>query len=224
MNKLVLDDRTDGVKTYKGDQTWEDWRWYLFVDGAVVIGGGDVVVLRVKKSLLVFQQLCQDSADGLLVSMVLSFSWQAARRREEKKGKLCCYFVALQRIKSKNSSGVLLEDVGAEHSSQGSGVPALLLEGSHTGQEAAQEAQEAVVQLGKLLQEVLEVSTQLLVIAVIWGISTLETVTKHSQASLRKQKLTKKKQKQNKKNPKHQASNDVVLNQRKKVLLCSAGT
>lgn len=41
---------------------------YLFVDGAVVVGGGDVIILRVKKTLLVVQQLCQDSADGLLVS------------------------------------------------------------------------------------------------------------------------------------------------------------
>lgn len=41
---------------------------YLFVDGAVVIGGGDVVVLRVEKSLLVVQQLRQDSAHGFLVS------------------------------------------------------------------------------------------------------------------------------------------------------------
>lgn len=65
----------------------------------------------------------------------------------------------LQKNYIKKSEGVLLEDVGAEHSSQGTRVPALLLEGSHTGQEAAQEAQEAVVQLGKLLQEVLEVST-----------------------------------------------------------------
>lgn len=76
------------------------------------------------------------------------------------------YYVANTK---KNLSGVaiLLEDVGAKHGGQGTGVPALLLECSHTGQEAAQEAQEAVVQLGKLLQEVLEVSTQLLVIAVI---------------------------------------------------------
>lgn len=64
-------------------------------------------------------------------------------------------------------TGVLLEDVGAEDGGQCSGVPALLLERSHAGQEAAQETQEAVVQLGKLLQEVLQVSTQLLVIAVI---------------------------------------------------------
>lgn len=68
----------------------------------------------------------------------------------------------------------LLEDVGAEDGGQCAGVPALLLERGHAGQEAAQEAQEAVVQLGKLLQEVLEVSTQLLVIAVIWGIRTAE--------------------------------------------------
>lgn len=65
-------------------------------------------------------------------------------------------------------TGALLEDVGAEDGSQCSGVPALLLERGHAGQEAAQETQEAVVQLGKLLQEVLQVSTQLLVIAVIW--------------------------------------------------------
>lgn len=71
----------------------------------------------------------------------------------------------------------LLEDVGAEDGGQCAGVPALLLERGHAGQEAAQEAQEAVVQLGKLLQEVLEVSTQLLVIAVIWGIRTGEKVT-----------------------------------------------
>lgn len=68
----------------------------------------------------------------------------------------------------------LLEDVRAEDGGQCAGVPALLLERGHAGQEAAQEAQEAVVQLGKLLQEVLEVSTQLLVIAVIWGIRTAE--------------------------------------------------
>lgn len=64
-------------------------------------------------------------------------------------------------------AAVLLEDVGAEDGGQCTGVPALQLERGHAGQEAAQEAQEAVVQLGKLLQEVLEVSTQLLIIAVI---------------------------------------------------------
>lgn len=105
--------------------------------------------------------------------------------REEKEIMLlhCC-------LEKKTPSGVavLLEDVGAEHGSQCTSVPALLLEGSHTGQEAAQEAQEAVVQLGKLLQEVLEVSIQLLVIAVIWGISTGEKVMKLSQEALRKQK------------------------------------
>lgn len=47
------DQRTD-----KGDETQGEWRRYLFVDGAVVVGGGDVVVLRVKESLLVVQQLC----------------------------------------------------------------------------------------------------------------------------------------------------------------------
>lgn len=89
----------------------------------------------------------------------------------------------------------LLEDVGAEHGGQRTGVPVLLLEGGHAGQEAAQEAQEAVVQLGKLLQEVLEVSTQLLVTAIIWGISTGEKVTIHSQTGLRNHKKTKTKQK-----------------------------
>lgn len=40
----------------------------LFVNRAVVIGGGDVVILWIKKVFLVVQQLGQDSADGLLVS------------------------------------------------------------------------------------------------------------------------------------------------------------
>lgn len=44
---------------------------YLFIDGAVVVGGGDVVVLGVKQAILVVQQLCQNSADRLLVSKVL---------------------------------------------------------------------------------------------------------------------------------------------------------
>lgn len=104
--------------------------------------------------------------------------------------------------------GVSLEDVGAEHGGQGTGVPALLLECRHTGQEATQEAQEAVVQLGKLLQEVLEVSTQLLVIAVIWGISTGGKVTKKSQAGPFKP----------------QSTNKNKQNRTEKVLLCSAGT
>lgn len=85
---------------------------------------------------------------------------------------------------------ISLEDVGAEHSGQRTGVPALLLEGGHAGQEAAQEAQEAVVQLGELLQEVLEVSTHLLVIAIIWGISTGEKVTSRSESSkIEKEKI-----------------------------------
>lgn len=63
--------------------------------------------------------------------------------------------------------GVLLEDVGPEDSGQRADVPALLLEGGHAGQEAAQEAQQAVVELGKLLQQVLQVSTQIFFIAVI---------------------------------------------------------
>lgn len=46
------------------------------------------------------------------------------------------------------AAAVLLEDVGAEDGGQCAGVPALLLERGHAGQEAAQEAQEAVVQLG----------------------------------------------------------------------------
>lgn len=47
---------------------------YLFVDGAVVVGGGDVIFLGVKQALLVVQQLRQHSADRLLVPKVLSFS------------------------------------------------------------------------------------------------------------------------------------------------------
>lgn len=50
----------------------------LLIDGAVVIGGGDIIVLRVKQALLIVQQLCQDSADRLLVSKVLSSCWQTA--------------------------------------------------------------------------------------------------------------------------------------------------
>jgi len=65
-------------------------------------------------------------------------------------------------------SGILLEDVWSEDGGQRPNVPALLLKGCHTGQETTQETQQAVVQLGKLLQQVLQVSTQLLFIAVIW--------------------------------------------------------
>lgn len=64
-------------------------------------------------------------------------------------------------------AGILLEDVWAEDGGQRPDVPALLLKRSHAGQEAAQETQQAVVELRKLLQEVLQVSTQLLFIAVI---------------------------------------------------------
>lgn len=56
----------------------------LFIDGAVVIGGGDIIVLRVKQALLIVQQLCQDSADRLLVPKVLSSCWQTADGKWQK--------------------------------------------------------------------------------------------------------------------------------------------
>lgn len=57
----------------------------LFIEGAVIIGGGDIIVLWVKQALLIVQQLCQDSANRLLIPKVLSFSWQAADGRRKKR-------------------------------------------------------------------------------------------------------------------------------------------
>lgn len=56
-------------------------------------------------------------------------------------------------------TGILLEDVWSEDGGQRPNVPALLLKWRHTGQEAAQETQQAIVELRKLLQQVLQVST-----------------------------------------------------------------
>lgn len=61
--------------------------------------------------------------------------------------------------------GVLLKDVGTKDSSKGTDAPALLLKRSHVGEESAQEAQQAVVDLGKLLQDVFHVSRQLVLTA-----------------------------------------------------------
>ncbi|TNN75882.1 hypothetical protein EYF80_013852 [Liparis tanakae] len=58
--------------------------YYLRIENAEVVGGGDVVFLGVKEALLVVQQLRQHSADRLLVPKVLSFCRQAANTRREK--------------------------------------------------------------------------------------------------------------------------------------------
>lgn len=63
---------------------------------------------------------------------------------------------------------VVLEDVGSEDGGEGSNAPALLLERGHAGQEAAQEAQQAVIDLRQLLEEVLHVAGELLLTAVVW--------------------------------------------------------
>jgi len=78
-----------------------------------------------------------------------------------------CKGTTLGIIEAHASKSLLLEDVRPEDGGQRPDVPALLLKGSHAGQEAAQETQQAVVQLGKLLQQVLQVSTQFLFVAVI---------------------------------------------------------
>lgn len=51
-------------------------KYYLFIDGAVVIGSGQIIVLRVKQTLLVVQQLSKNSADTLLVPQALFFGRQ----------------------------------------------------------------------------------------------------------------------------------------------------
>lgn len=47
---------------------------HRFIEGAVVIGGGDVLIIRVKQTLLIVQQLGQHSADRLLIPKIISFS------------------------------------------------------------------------------------------------------------------------------------------------------
>lgn len=66
-----------------------------------------------------------------------------------------------------NCRRILLEDVGSKDGGQRSNVPALLLKWRHASQEAAQEAQQTVVQLGKVLKQILQISTQLFFIVVI---------------------------------------------------------
>lgn len=62
----------------------------------------------------------------------------------------------------------LLENIWSEDGSQRRNVPALRLKWCHAGQEAAQETQQSVVELGKLLQDVLQVPAQLVLTAVIF--------------------------------------------------------
>lgn len=62
----------------------------------------------------------------------------------------------------------LLEDVWSEYRGEGADAPAFLLERGYAGQEAAQETQQAVVNLRQLLEEVLHVAGELFLAAVVW--------------------------------------------------------
>lgn len=64
---------------------------------------------------------------------------------------------------------VLLKDVRTKDSSEGADAPALLLKRSHVREEAAQKTQQAVVHLGKLLQDVFHVSRQLILAAIFYN-------------------------------------------------------
>ncbi len=67
----------------------------------------------------------------------------------------------------RNYNSILLENVWPEDSGESSYAPALLLKRHHTGQKSAEEAEQAVIDLRQLLKEVLDVSAQLFLTAVV---------------------------------------------------------